>query len=187
MKKQIAFLFCVLTLAACFSGCFAAIASPNLQGEGELIPYLLKCGGVFDRGAYIELEKVRILYDGETFSVTNNRDDIVRIICKVVGVKKDGTTTMLQLPVFGGVDKARYAKDLEENGWAVEQVTNMVRPGETLAASIEIFDAGDDFAPPDIDGDGYYDIMFMISPQENEDNITVSTSDPESDVYKLKA
>ncbi len=108
----------------------------------------------------------------------------------IVGVKSDGTYEMLQLPSFYGVDKTQYEEDMNENGWAIEHSTNMVRPGETLVVEYEIFDTsgfGEEYPAPDIDGDGYYDLVFMLSPQEDETSVIVSTSDPESAVYKLKA
>lgn len=144
-------------------------------------------GDVFDPGAYIDFEGLEITYDGDLFHVANNRDDIVRVSVMVVGVKKDGSYDAFQWPAFCGPDETQYQKDLEENGWAVKYPTNMVRPGETLAATLSIFDPGDDYHKPDIDGDGYYDIVFSVHPQPDEDSSRVSTDDPVSDVYKLTA
>ena len=52
---------------------------------------MLSQGEVFEPGKFIEVDGVEILYNGKSFLVTNNRDDMVRVSCSVVGVKKDGT------------------------------------------------------------------------------------------------
>ena len=144
---------------------------------------------VFEAGKYIDVEGVEILYNGKSFLVTNNRTDLVRVSCSIVGVKKDGTYDTIQIPSFGGVDKTRYERDKSENGWAIEQLTNLIRPDETLDAKLEIFDfnkADSSYPKNDIDEDGYLDIMFTISPQVDETSIMVSTNDIESEIYKIK-
>lgn len=179
--KRILFAFlCMLLLVGCFDGV-------NLESKQEETPKLITPGSEFSPGGYIEFEGVDISYDGDLFSVTNNREDAVRISVMVVGVRSDGEYDLIQIPAFNGTDETQYQMDLEENGWAVSQKTNMVRPDETLAAELSIFDFGDDFPPPDIDKDGYYDIVFCLHPQESEETIQASTDDPTSAVYKLKA
>lgn len=150
---------------------------------------LIEPGDVFTRNSYIEVSGVQILYNGEEFEITNSREDIIIITAAVVGVKADGSYQAVYYPAFSGIDEAAYKKDLEENGWAVKTRTNRVRSGETLTAKMEIYDLSwdGDFPPPDVDGDGYYDIMFTIHPQRSEDSLQASTADPESDIYKLKA
>ncbi len=151
---------------------------------------LIEPGEVFEKNCYILFEDLRISCNGEGFDITNNRSDAVRIYMKVVGVKADGSYELLQGPAFGGLDETAYQKDLEENGWAVKKRTNFIRPGETLHAEVEIYDFssfGEDYAAPDIDGDGYYDILFWMLPNQSEDTITSFGNSPESDIYKLKA
>lgn len=148
---------------------------------------LIEPGEVFEKNCYILFEDLRISYNGEGFDVTNNRSDAVRIYMKVVGVKADGSYDLLQGPAFGGVDETAYQKDLKENGWAIKKRTNFIRPGETLHAQVDIFDFGEDFPAPDIDGDGYYDLIFWMLPNQSEDTISSFGNSPESDIYKLKA
>lgn len=195
VKKVLGISIILYAMLFCLTGCYITLGPPNTnekslqRAQDDMLnvqQYLLEPGGVFECGSYIEIESVQFLYDGASFIVQNNRDDIVRVSCCVVGVKKDGTYEDLQWPAFGGVDETLYEKDLAENGWAIKHVTNMVRPGETLIATMTIFNFGNDFPDPDIDGDGYYDVVFTISPQTSEDSIMVSTSDPESEVYRLK-
>lgn len=162
------------------------IPEDNFNGEKHIITK----GEVFQKGSYINVSNVEILFNGETFEVTNNRSDIIRITVQIVGVKADGSYEMLQTPAFSGVDKTKYEKDMRENGWAIESHTNMVRPGETLDATMSVFDFSvfsEGYPDADIDGDGYYDLTFTISPQTNESTISASTDDPVSDVYKIKA
>ena len=158
----------------------------NYNGEKHLI----QPGQVFDKGAYITLENVEFMYDGENFAITNNRDDYVRISADIVGVKADGSYVDIMSPSFGGVDETKYNQDFAENGWAVKEFTNLVRPGETLVATMTVFDfssLGDDYAKADIDGDGYYDLLFHIFPQKDETSIVISMNSPQSEIYKLKA
>jgi hypothetical protein len=183
MKKIIYGITLIFVMAFCLYGCSDESVT---QDQPEITAYLLEPGEVFEPGGYIEIENVQILYDGENFTIQNNREDIIRVSSCIVGVKRDGTYDPLQWPAFGGVDKAKYEKDLEENGWAVERGTNMVRPGESLVATMTIFDFGSDYPDPDIDKDGYYDVVFTISPQTDEGAVSASTDDPESEIYKLK-
>lgn len=162
---------------------FKKIETPVFSGN----EYELKPGEVFTKGCYVIVDGVKILYNGEKFEVYNQRNDIVRITVWVVGVKKDGTTEDIQTAIFRGVDEHKYNKDMAENGWAIEDYTNMVRAGDTLIANMVIDDYSWMGVPkPDIDNDGYYDITFTISPQTSEDRIQASTSDVESEPYKLK-
>ena len=66
----------------------------------------------------------------------------------------------------------------------------MIRPGEEYTASISAFDFNSvdkSYPKADVDGDGYYEIIFTVSPQPDENTIVTSTNDPVSDVYKVKA
>ena len=149
--------------------------------------HMIEPGQVFQDGSYIYFENVEFLFNNGMFSITNNRTDDVIVTMTVVGVKTDGTYVSLQWPAIGGVDQEQYQKDLDENGWAVPEWTNTVRAGGTLDAEFSIFDYGPDSPDPDIDGDGYYDIIFTLHPQTYEGYITTSPEDPVSDIYKLKA
>lgn len=157
-------------------------SQPKYHGE----KHLLSPGQVFDAGGYVLVDGVEFLYDGERFCLTNNRTDFVRQNYYIVGVKANGAYDMIQSGSFNGVDEQQYQKDLQENGWAIKQGTNLIRPGETLIAEFSVFDFGGDYPNPDIDGDGYYDIVFAIHPQQKEEGFRISTDDPESEVYKIK-
>lgn len=180
MKKTIFAVLCALFLTGCF-------ANVHQEAPAEQIPELMSPGSIFSPGGYIEFENLVIAYDGDSFSVKNNREDIVLVSVMVVGVKADGEYDLIQTAAFSGTDETQYQKDLDENGWAISRATNMVRPGETLDAKLYVFDFGDEYPSPDIDNDGYYDIVFCVHPQDNEDIIQASTSDPVSEVYKIKA
>lgn len=162
----------------------------NLNNSNSSDKYMLEPGGIFENGAYITVGEVNFEYDGEKFTIKNNGDQIVRISVSIVGTKSDGTYDILQFPAFGWVDKAQYEKDMQDNGWAVEQTTDMIRPGEEHTASISAFDFNSvdkSYPKADVDGDGYYEIIFTVSPQPDENTIVTSTNDPVSDVYKVKA
>ena len=149
----------------------------------------LSPGEIFEPGKYIEVSGVEILYNGKSFLVTNNRTDYVRISCSIVGVKKDGTYDTIQIPSFVGIDETLYEREKSENGWAIKKSTNLVRPNETLDATLDIFDFNDansDYLKNDIDEDRYLDIMFSISPQPDETTLIFSTNDPKSEIYKIK-
>lgn len=161
-------------------------ALPEYNGER----HAMTAGEIFQTGGFIEVGNVEIMYNGKDFLVKNNRNDIVRITVTVVGVKADGTYQTLQSATFGGPDETKYQNDLAANGWAVKENTNMIWPGETLVASISVFDFGafgEGYASADVDGDGYYDIVFTVHPQRDENSMQVSTNDPKSAAYKLKA
>ena len=145
---------------------------------------------MFDTGGYIIIDNITITYDGEKFQVSNSGDSIVRITAEIVGVKRDGTYESIEIPSFVGVDKAQYAKDMEENGWVIEKDTNIVRPGETLYATLSVFDfstVSEEYPKADIDEDGYWDIVFTVHSQRSEDTIVVSTDDVSSGPYKFPA
>lgn len=164
---------------------------PHIKKEdnNDFIMQKLLPGGVFEAGKYIEVDGVEILYNGECFLVKNNRSDLIRISCQIIGVKNDGTYDIIQIPSFVGFDKTQYERDKLENGWAVKKNTNLVRPGETLEAYLTIYNFNNidkDFPENDVDGDGYLDIIFIIRPQVDEMSFMVSASDPVSEIYKLK-
>ena len=72
----------------------------------------------------------------------------------------------------------------------MKNLTNIVRPGETLHAELSVFDfhAHDaDNPDADIDGDGYWDIIFSAHLQDDDTSYTFSVDDPVSEVYKLPA
>ena len=188
----------MLSLMLIVVGCYLIYDSgirPLIENKQTVEPYdnltkeLLSPGEVFKQGSFIEVDGVEILYDGQYFLVTNNRTDLVRISCSVVGVKKDGTYDTIQLASFVGVDKTQYERDKSENGWAIKKDTNLIRPNETLNAVFEAFDfnkADSDYPKNDIDEDGYLDILFTISPQKDETSVTVSSNDIKSKIYKIE-
>lgn len=154
-------------------------------GENDIDEkHLMTPGDVFTPGGYILFENVEIMYDGENFLIRNDGKDIIRITETIVGIKADGTYETLQSGGPYGVDEAQYEEDLAENGWAIEHMTNMVRPGETLTASAKVITFGQEL---DVDKDGYYDITFTVSPQKDEDTVSFSTNDSVTKAYKLKA
>ncbi len=160
--------------------------SDNETNEKSITPYLLQSGDVIKDNGFFQVGEVTFLHSNDIFKVTNNSESIVRVTCMVIGTKVDGTYEILQYAGFGGIDQTKYKKDLEENGWAVEHYTNMIRPGGTLYATLSISDFQYEGVPkPDIDNDGFYELKFMISPQSNEDVIEISLNDPVSDMYKL--
>lgn len=185
MKKVLLIFLCIIICVSFVSCDYQNIEVNNSKVEKQL----LYPGEVFETGKFIDVEGVQISYDGTTFFVQNNRTNMVRILCSIVGVKKDGTYDTIQLASFVGIDKTQYEKDKLENGWAIEQYTNLIRPNETLEAKLEVFDfnnANSDYPKNDIDNDGYLDIMFTISPQEDEKTIMTSTDDYKSETYKIK-
>ena len=195
MKKFLG-LICSITIVVV--GCYLIYDSaikPYLNNKEDSVQFdniskqPLSPGEVFEPGNYIDVEGVEILYNGKSFLVTNNRTDLVRVTCSVVGVKKNGTYDTIQRPSFGGVDETLYKREKAENGWAIEQLTNLIRPDETLDAKLEIFDfnkADSSYPKNDIDEDGYLDILFTIHPQKDETSVMVSTKDIESEIYKIK-
>lgn len=151
--------------------------------------HLLNPGDVFTEDSYIEVADVRILYNGEQFYIQNKSENIIRVLCSIVGTKKDETYEVLQLANLAGVDQTQYEKDMHENGWAIKHMVNLVRPGGTLKAELEVVDFGSidsDYPNCDVDGDGYWDILFTICPQVDEEQIMTSSSDPKSEVYRLR-
>lgn len=195
MKKFIGLVFSIfLIILGCYLMYSGAIKphldnTKSLEHSNDIIKQELSPGEVFEYGKYIEVDGVEILYNGESFLVKNNREDMVRVLCSIVGVKKDGTCDTIQLASFVGVDKTLYERDKSENGWAIEKPTNLIRPNETLAATLTVFDFNDadsSYPKNDIDEDGYIDLMFTISPQSDETSVTVSSNDTKSDIYKIK-
>ena len=195
MKRLIGLIFSVLMIVVGGYLIYNGAIQPLVDNEKALeqldnIPKeKLSAGGIFEPGKYIEIDGVEILYNGKSFLVKNNRTDMVRILCSIVGTKRDGTYDTIQIPSFGGVDKTLYEKDKADNGWAIGQFTNLIRPNETLDAKLEVFDFNDaDSSYPkiDIDGDGYLDIVFTISPQKDETSIRSSSNDFKSEIYKIK-
>lgn len=199
VKKALTLILCVTLVV--IGGCLLWYGSSNTfelknskrtfeEKLAPINPTLIKPMGTFEENTFIDVADVRISYDGNYFFVHNNRADIVRITCDVVGVKNDGTYETLQTIGFYGTDRMQYDRDFQENGWAVEKNTNLVRPGEILQAVLDtstFVSLNGNVSQTDVDNDGYLDILFMISPQVGENQITSSTDDPKSDVYKIKA
>ena len=178
----------IATLLLCMIVVLSGCTHKASSDENEAVaPFEIEDGATFEPGAYIYVADVQILYDGERFVVTNESNDIARVTYEIVGLKADGTYEMLQTAALAGKDDKKYDGDLSENGWAVSHGTNMARPGESFKAEVSVLDLGGDFVQPDIDGDGYYDLVFRVSPQKDEESVMASTNDPVSGVYKLKA
>lgn len=189
MKKAVLFSIIFLIFCIFVTGSIGNDETPDSTKAVETTnsPRELKPGEVFEENCYIEVDNVKITYDGEDFVIDNNSDSIMLISCGFYGKKADGTYEWIGTPAFSGFDEAQYKKDVEENGWAVKKQTNKVRPGETLTATLTLFDFGEDYPSWDIDGDGYYDINFSLAKQRDESSIVVSTNDTETDYYRLKA
>ena len=163
----------------------------NEPDKESFVPKQIQAGEVFEAGSYFELDNIKFTYDGEEFTIENNSDDRVMIICGVYGKKNDGTYEWIGYPSFYGIDEKQYEKDKKENGWAIKQTTNQVNANETLVAKIQnigisLYNATEDYPDWDIDKDGYYDIAFTISKQTEGYAATVSSNDKVSDYYKLK-
>lgn len=162
---------------------------PATSEEPAYTRHQINPGDVFDLGGYMVLGELEFLYIGNCcFDVTNTGAQFARVTAEIVGVKISGDYELLQIPSFGGVDETQYEKDLEENGWAVKNLTNVVRPGETLHAELSVFDfhAHDsDLPDADIDGDEYWDIIFRAHMQDNDTSYAFSIDDPVSEIYKL--
>lgn len=196
MKKFLKGICSVLMIVVGGYLIYHGMIQPLINNDKEIVEFddflkqELSPGEIFETGKYINVEGVEILYNGKTFLVTNNRADMVRITCKIVGVKKDGTYDTIQVPSFGGPDETLYEREKAENGWAIKKATNLIRPSETLDATLDIFDFNNfdsEYPENDIDNDGFVDILFMISPQKDEKSIMVSTNDIESKIYKIKS
>ena len=182
MKAELRYMVAILTMFATLCLC-----SPLYQNDSDipLEKAELQAGEIFEPNTFVTVGDVEVLYNGKTFEVTNNGDKTVSISATVVGLKADNTYDEFYWPAFHGVDKKRYDNDLEENGWALEWPTNEVGPSETLDMTLEIYET--EWLKPDVDGDGYYDIFFSIHSIEPDGAFQISTDDPKSDVYKLKA
>lgn len=187
MKKYTTRFVLILAVTTLFFSLFGCSNAEHPTAPTESSPlYEIEAGGTFEPGAYIDIADVRIAYNGnDSFAVTNSGSDTIIIVAMVVGVKKDGSYDLISIPAFGGIDEEKYNQDKANNGWAVQQPTNRVNPGYTLNASMRIAELGKDFPSPDIDEDGYYDLVFTISPQKSENGTQVSTDDQKSEIYKL--
>lgn len=154
----------------------ASCAAEQPADQTLAAPYLIQPDEIFETGTYIMFENVKISFDGgTTFLLESNRDDIVCITLSVVSVKTDGSYEFLQCPAFYGID---------EQG----NYTNKVNPHQNLKATAYIFDiSSQGYSAPDANGDGYYDITFAIHSNQPEEGTSVSTADPETKAYKLKA
>ncbi len=161
-------------------------SSKEITTQKSITEEKISSNEVFEIGSYIMADGLKIKYEGNySFSVKNTTDKFLRLSCSFYGEKKDGTYEWLGMPAFYGIDKERYNEDKEENGWAIEHTTNLIRPKKSLKMEMEIYDFGE--VPFDVDEDGYYDIRFTVSPQKNETSVQTSTSDYETAYYRLKA
>lgn len=161
----------------------SACGATDMDKATSAISKEINPGEVFEKGSYINVDEIIITDNGESFLIQNNSSNIIRVVCSIVGVKNDGSYEILGMPSFCGIDKTQYEKDKSNNGWAVETTTNLIRPNETLEAKFNYMDYYRDL---DVNNDGFYDVIFTISPQTDEDTITSSSTDIVSDVYKLK-
>lgn len=191
--KKIIVLCVIIVISLNFSGCSVSLktAPDNESGFDNTTKAerLLKSGDVFEKNSYVDVSGVRFLYDGKMFLVHNSNTFPVRLTYTIVGVKNDGSFDKISMSALSGVDKVKYEKDLSENGWAIEQYTNLVRANETLEANLELTEFlyfNEEFPSNDIDEDGYIDFYFTVSPQQNEEQIITSTDDPISEIYKIE-
>lgn len=193
MKKLYSIAIIIFMLVA-LGGCEFTLKSNSNTDSGfdqfTKAEKKLSPGDVIEKSTYIDIEDVRLIYDGDMFLVRNNNSYPVRLTYTIVGVKEDGTFNKISMSALSGIDKVQYDKDLNKNGWAVEQHTNLVRPNSTLEASIEssvylLYDS-DEQLSNDVDNDGYIDLFFTVSPQQDEEQIVASSDDPVSDIYKIK-
>lgn len=192
MKKIITSVLCVILIIV--GGCllYKGLSGNKKQTSNELAPTnptLIEPMGVLEENTFIEVADVRISYNGDYFFVCNNRSDSVRISCHIVGIENDGEYEILETVGFYGKDTMQYNNDYQENGWAVEKNTNLVRPNETLQAVLDTksFISFGKVSPQiDVDNDGYLDLIFRISPQIDDEQIMSSTDDPVSDIYRVK-
>lgn len=133
---------------------------------------MINRGDVFTPGGYIVFEGLEIGFDGDSFQIRNNREDVVAVIPEVVSMEQDGTYRVLQAPSFFG------------NG-ADGKPTNKVGAGESLCATMQIFSV-DGYDSPDPDGDGFCDIIFLVVEIGNGGSFTISDETPESEIYKFQ-
>lgn len=192
MKKILTSVLCIILIIV--GGCLLhkGLFSNKKQTSNELVPTnptLIEPMEVLEENTFIEVADVRISYNGDYFFVCNNRSASVRISCHIVGVKNDGEYEILETVGFYGKDTTQYNNDYQENGWAIEKNTNLVRPNETLQAVLDTksFISFGKVSPQiDVDNDGYLDLIFRISPQIDDEQIMSSTDDPVSDIYRIK-
>lgn len=91
MKKILALLLCagLITIGGCLlwkglSGGDKPMSNNSVPSN----PVLMKPAEVFEENTFIEVADVQISYNGDFFFVCNNRSDLIRVSCSVVGVKK---------------------------------------------------------------------------------------------------
>ena len=173
----------VLEAPASASPVPAVTAPQSVQPSPTPAP-TLSPGDILDDGSQIVVSDVCFEYSDGEFTVTNNSERLVRVTGTIVGVKSDGSYEYVMSMSLAWTDEALYKKELEENGWAIKKTTNLLRPGESgvsapfpqgLYLVLTTPDAED--IDPDVDGDGFYDVVFTVSPQKNEDSLVFSTSE----------
>ena len=119
------------------------------------------------------------------FTVSNNNNDDIIIVGNIVAVKTDGTEEFLGMPAFYGIDEEQFAKDKEENGWAVNHTTNKLRAGQTLKMYMDIKSL-ETLGNLDPDNDGIYSVKFTAYHQPSSDSYVTYTGAPESEIINLK-
>lgn len=194
MKRIVSNSICIVLILVGFYLIYRGAIEPNVKKEpatiDELELFEMKQGDVFEAGGYFSVDDVRVVYNGSQFIVENKSNDIYMITCSVYGQKSNGEYEELAMIFFAGPDETQYQKNKEENGWAVKQNTNKINPQETLVAEINVNGYVSFLAEIpksfDIDNDGYYDIAFRFSKQENINSTTTSTCDKLSDYFKIK-
>lgn len=194
MKKIFLIIISILLLSIGGYFLFKGMIEPAIKKPlslEELNLFEMTAEGVFEAGGYFSVDDVKVTYNGSEFIIENKSNNIYMITCGVYGKKQSGEYKHLATVSFVGVDEVQYEKDKKENGWAVKQYTNKVKPNETLVADLDVngyislsADVPDDF---DVDADGYYDIAFMFSKQNDENSTTTSSDDAMSNYYKIKA
>lgn len=186
MSKKLLKILVIIVLIISCTGCEIILSSKadvSHKFDYSVKPEKsLKSGDAIERGSFFKVSKVSFLYDGNTFLVKNDESVSVRIIYTIVGIKNDGTYESLYLQGLSGIDQEQYDKDMSENGWAVENVTNCVGAGEKQEMYLNLLTTDD----LDVDDDGFLDIVFKVSPQNYGDKVVASSDDPKSEVYKIK-
>lgn len=186
MSKKLSQIFVIIVLIISCTGCELKLSSGtdvSHEFDYSVKPEKsLNSGDTIERGTFFKVSNVSFLYDGNMFLVKNDESVPVRISYTIVGVKNDGTYESLYLQGLSGIDQEQYDKDMSENGWAVENVTNCVGAGEKQEMYLNLLTTDD----LDVDDDGFLDIVFKVSPQNYGDKVVASSDDPKSEVYKIK-
>lgn len=201
MKKILSVVFRILLLAVgiylIYDGLFGNNGMLKKTQSNTNIGFFaqteLTANDVMAENTYFDVEKIRFVYNGRDLQITNNSTDSYRIGCSVVGVKKDGSYEWLGGPALHWDDQKQYDLDKADNGWAVMKSTSLIRPNETVVAefktNVKLLAAlnkkDDKTEDMDVDGDGYWDIMFTANKQMNETDTLISIDSPTSEIFKF--